>query len=107
MTALVHGDLYAAHLLVGADGDPCGVIDWGDVHIGQPVVDLALLFSFLPPQGRRSFQQIYGEIDPTTAAVARFKALEIAVTLVLYGHDNEKADLVRDGQTALRLLLEE
>ena len=36
----VHGDLYSRHLLVDDAGRPCGVIDWGDCHVGDPAVDL-------------------------------------------------------------------
>ncbi|MCH7839494.1 MAG: phosphotransferase [Planctomycetes bacterium] len=40
-TTLVHRDLYARHMLVDDDGRPCGVIDWGDVHVGDPAIDLS------------------------------------------------------------------
>lgn len=39
---IVHGDLYAAHLLFGGSGKVTGVIDWGDVHLGDPAVDLSV-----------------------------------------------------------------
>jgi aminoglycoside phosphotransferase (APT) family kinase protein len=38
--ALVHTDFFPEHLLVDA-GAPSGVIDWGDVALGDPAVDLA------------------------------------------------------------------
>src|SRR5207342_2307898 len=46
---VVHGDLYARHVLVDDDAAACGVIDWGDIHLGDPAVDLALAHGFLPP----------------------------------------------------------
>jgi aminoglycoside phosphotransferase (APT) family kinase protein len=39
-TALVHADLGPAHLLV-RDGRLVGVIDWGDVRLGDPAIDYA------------------------------------------------------------------
>jgi aminoglycoside phosphotransferase (APT) family kinase protein len=50
---LVHGDLYARHLLVDSRGALSGVIDWGDVHVGHPALDLSIVFGFLPPRARR------------------------------------------------------
>lgn len=104
---LVHGDFYAAHLLVDANRRPCGVIDWGDVHLGHPAVDLALVFGFLPPQGRELFQSIYGDLDEEMAQLARFKALEVALMLESYAQDTAKADLLREGQVALRYVVED
>lgn len=44
--SLVHQDLTGDHILVGAAG-VCGVIDWGDVAIGDPAIDVAgLLYAF-------------------------------------------------------------
>ena len=40
---LVHGDAQADHILVNADGHIAGVLDFGDVHVGDPVYDLAVL----------------------------------------------------------------
>ncbi len=101
---LVHGDLYARHLLVGADARPCGVIDWGDVHLGDPAIDLSIAWAFLPPSARDAFREAYGPIDDATWRVARFRALFSAVMELVYGHDVGDADLVREGRAALRHL---
>jgi aminoglycoside phosphotransferase (APT) family kinase protein len=99
--ALVHGDFHAAHLLVDAAARPCGVIDWGDVHLGHPALDLALAFGFLPPRGRERFEQVYGSLEEETRRLARFKALETGLALIAYGHDVGQAHFVSEGQTAL------
>lgn len=39
---VLHGDLYARHLLI-QNGKIAGIIDWGDMHIGDVAVDLAIL----------------------------------------------------------------
>ena len=49
---LVHGDLHVRHLLIGADGEPSGVIDWIDVCRAHPAIDLPLYWGYLPPAGR-------------------------------------------------------
>ncbi|MGZ4030953.1 MAG: phosphotransferase, partial [Tumebacillaceae bacterium] len=72
---LVHGDLHIRNLLVDEDDLVSGIIDWGDVHIGDPAIDLSIAYSFVTPEGRRHFYEVYGEVDEQTKEVARFKAI--------------------------------
>ena len=101
---LVHGDLYARHLLVDDDGRLSGVIDWGDIHLGDPAVDLAIAHSFLPPTAHAPFRRAYGPVDADTWQVARLRALWHSLTVLLYGDEVGDADLVREGQAALGYL---
>ncbi len=39
---LMHGDLYARHLLLDESFQLSRVIDWGDLHAGDGAVDLAV-----------------------------------------------------------------
>ncbi|MHC5012149.1 MAG: phosphotransferase [Planctomycetota bacterium] len=84
---LVHGDLYAAHVLVDEAGRPTGIIDWGDVHVGDVAVDLSLAHGFLPPAARSAFLRAYGAVDEATWHLARFWALHAAVVVLLYAHE--------------------
>jgi aminoglycoside phosphotransferase (APT) family kinase protein len=68
---LVHGDLYARHLIGTPERQFGGVIDWGDVHWGDPAQDLRIAWSFLPPEAYPSFVHAYGPISAHTAARAR------------------------------------
>jgi aminoglycoside phosphotransferase (APT) family kinase protein len=87
-SALVHGDLYARHLLVDDAGELCGVIDWGDVHLGDPASDLAIAHSILPPEARGAFLAAYGRpVDEDTWALARFRAAYHAILVALYADD--------------------
>lgn len=98
---LVHGDLYARHLLVG-DGDRLsGVIDWGDVHIGDPAIDLSIAHYLLPSSAHAAFREAYGPIHAQTWRVARLRALWHAVTVLDYALDVGDVDLVRETWTAL------
>ncbi|MBS1715534.1 MAG: phosphotransferase [Armatimonadetes bacterium] len=85
---VVHGDLYPRHVL--AD-DAClltGVIDWGDVHIGHPGVDLSLAFTFFSGPSRAAFWQAYGGgPDPSTLRLAQARACNYALALCAYGLD--------------------
>lgn len=101
---LVHGDLYARHLLVDAHGSVTAVIDWGDCHLGDPATDLAIVWGFLPGCAHADFFEIYGEIDPLRRRLARFRAYYYAVVLLLYGHDVQDAALISEGRASLELL---
>ncbi len=82
-----HGDLYARHVLVGADGRASGVIDWGDVCAAHPAVDLAFVFSALPPEHRASFWAEYGVVDADTVLRARTMAAFSAAAVASYARD--------------------
>ena len=44
---LLHGDLHVRHVLLDDAGGPSAVIDWGDVCVGDPSIDLSLYWSLL------------------------------------------------------------
>lgn len=98
----VHGDLYARHLLVDEQRLLCGVIDWGDVHLGNPAIDLMAAFSFLPHQARDVFRSAYGPIDAAIWDRARCHALHYGVSLIEYGDAIGDAALRAAGEYALR-----
>jgi len=102
--ALAHGDLYARHLLVESDGRLSGVIDWGDVHLGNPAVDLSIAHGFLPPSAQETFLRTYGPVDKDTWQLARFRALYHASALAVFGHDVGDGDILREGLRALHHL---
>lgn len=86
---LVHGDLYARHVLIHASGGLAGILDWGDVHRGDPALDLQVLWTLLPPDSHPAFLQAYraagGVLDPGALRRARLRGLYSAVALRLYG----------------------
>lgn len=101
---LVHGDLYARHLIVNDAGKLSGVIDWGDVHLGDPIVDIAIALTVLPPSGRPIFRQYYGEISNLTWRMARFHAIRHTACVVPYAHQTNDTDLLRESLIALEYL---
>jgi aminoglycoside phosphotransferase (APT) family kinase protein len=82
---LVHGDLHARHVLVDDAGTPTGVVDWGDVCLADPSVDLSLVWSLLPRSARSAFQAAYGPIDEATHVRARMLAVHLCASLAVYG----------------------
>jgi aminoglycoside phosphotransferase (APT) family kinase protein len=100
-TCWVHGDLYARHLLVDEHHTVTGVLDWGDVHLGDPAIDLTIAFSFLPPEARGAFREAYGDIDEATWNRARFRAFHYGVLLLHYGVNVGDEAMTRIGRDAL------
>ena len=100
MKVLVHGDLYCRHLMFDQE-ELVGIIDWGDVGINNPAVDLGVVFSFYPADCHKDFFDIYGDIDSQICAYARFLGLYSAITVMLYGHDIEDPQLVQEAKASI------
>ncbi len=98
---LVHGDLYCRHLIF-KQGQLTGIIDWGDVGINTPAIDLSVIYSFYPKNAHKKFFEIYGEIEPHILQYARFLGLYSVLTVMLYGQDMGDDLLVADAKIALK-----
>lgn len=101
---LVHGDLYVRHLLVNESGKLNGVLDWGDVHLGDPAVDITIMLTFLPPAGRRIFQDNYGKIDEETLKLAIFRAIFHTANVLRFAADINDDDLLREAKLAFQFI---
>ncbi len=98
---LVHGDLHARQILVDAAGAVCGLIDWGDVHDGDPACDLAIAHTLLPPHARDEFRAAYGEIDAETWALSRLRGLHLGAALAVYARSASDQRLLREALRAI------
>jgi aminoglycoside phosphotransferase (APT) family kinase protein len=105
--ALVHGDLHLRHLLVDDDGRPSAVIDWGDVCLGDPSIDLSLYWSLLDAEGRSSFRDAYGDASLTDERLlrARVLALFLNAALAHYAADTNDRALLDETLAGLRRTL--
>lgn len=103
---VVHGDLYARHLLVDEMRRISGVIDWGDLHVGDPAADLSLAYGFLPPRARAAFMRAYGPVDTRTRRTARLRAAFHSAALTWFADAIQDAALLREGLAGLRNVLE-
>jgi len=103
----VHGDLREGHLLLDDVRLLCGVIDWGDMHAGDPALDLSILYCFVPAPDRSEFLRVYGNVDARTARAARLHAAFAATSSTLYAHSIGDAGFVPTGLTAMRRVLED
>lgn len=102
---IVHGDLYAAHVLCDESGRLSGVIDWGDVHLGDRAVDLSVSFGFLPPRARRRFFDAYGDVDESAALAARRRAAFHAVSVAWYASEVGRGALRDEALRAMQYVL--
>ncbi len=97
----VHGDLYVRHLLMDLESrELCGVIDWGDVHVGDPALDLGIAMTYLPESAHDAFCDAYGWSYLTEGLWdrAQFLSLRSGVALLGYGTDIEDEDLIREAR---------
>jgi aminoglycoside phosphotransferase (APT) family kinase protein len=102
---LVHGDFYARHLIVDESLALSGVIDWGDVHLGDPALDLSIAFTFLPASAYDVFRTAYGIIiDDAAWDRARFRGIHYGAILTLYGADIADNAIREAGEYALRTI---
>jgi aminoglycoside phosphotransferase (APT) family kinase protein len=101
---IVHGDLYARHILLDDRRGVAGVIDWGDIHLGDPALDIALAHLMLPSGAHGTFRSAYGPIDERTWSVARFRAVYHAMLEIDYGVREHDAGMRNAGIAALHLM---
>jgi ribosomal-protein-alanine N-acetyltransferase len=100
---LVHGDLYSKHLLFH-QGELSGIIDWGDVGLNHPVIDLAAVYSIFPAETHSLFYAIYGELDNTITTYAKFLAIHSLLACMDYGLENDEKDLFDESFRMLKQL---
>jgi len=101
---LVHNDLWAEHILIDPDsGGVSGVIDWGDVVIGDPAVDFAGLYTWF---GKSWVEQVLANysrsLDTEGMARARYLAACRVVHTIALGQELQYSHWVGKGRTALR-----
>jgi aminoglycoside phosphotransferase (APT) family kinase protein len=101
---VVHGDLYARHLLLDEKKNLCGAIDWGDLHVGDPALDLAIALTTLPQSALPMFLSAYGNVDRTAWERATYRAIYHSVLVAHYGHAAGDAEMLRVGIDSLARL---
>ncbi|RDV36731.1 GTPase HflX [Bradymonadaceae bacterium TMQ3] len=70
---LVHGDLHPGHLLLDERGQVIGIIDWSEVHRGDPAIDLSFFIGAFPPGTLERLRDLLDEegAEPGFALVER------------------------------------
>lgn len=98
---LVHGDLHVRHVLVDPAGAATGVIDWGDVCLADPSVDLALAYAAFDGDAREALLAAYGPVDETSELRARALAIRLSALLASYAAADSRPALLREALDGL------
>jgi aminoglycoside phosphotransferase (APT) family kinase protein len=101
---VVHGDFYARHVVLDELARPAGAIDWGDLHLGDPAIDLAIAHLMLPHAAHAAFRDAYGPIDAEAWSAARYRAIDHAILELDYGLRAGDDGMRRIGIIALELI---
>lgn len=89
----VHGDLYSRHLLVNEQSSLQGIIDWGDIHIGNPGFDLAIGIMLLDSEALEAFYSAYRPLDVDMLRVAAVRAFVHPIILLPYCYEKNDETL--------------
>ncbi|WP_344073652.1 aminoglycoside phosphotransferase family protein [Streptomyces crystallinus] len=85
----LHGDLHPANA-VGSHGTLTGVIDFGELCVGEPATDLAAAWLLLPSGAAARFFAAYGDVDEATVRRARGWAVLRGLGLIGIGQAWER-----------------
>jgi len=99
---LVHGDLHIRHLLLDVEGRAAGVIDWGDVCLADPALDLALGYTAFTGPARAALLEAYGGVDAERALRARALGIRLSAFLAAYAADLGRPALLAEALNGLR-----
>lgn len=84
----VHGDLHPANVVV-AEGTLAGIVDFGDLFVGDPALDLAAAWVLLPAGAAARFFAAYAQADEATVRRARGLAALKSLFLLLMGQNGD------------------
>lgn len=114
---LVHGDLYSRHIIVHSGKNTAqedsgetrlaGIIDWGDLHAGDPSADLACIWSLFDSAGRQRLLKHYGSVPAETLALSRLRAIAHSSICVIYGRQGNLPALEQAAKDGLYWLLDD
>ena len=100
---LCHGDLHVRHLLVDRDGAATGVIDWGDLCLADPAVDLSIAYFGFAGRARADLLSAYGRpVGPQRELAARAAAVSLAASLAEYAADDGRPELLQECVAGLK-----
>lgn len=105
--SFVHGDLYSRHIIVNPETLlPSGLIDWGDVHIGHPGVDLSSGMIFTK-KALTTFLKAYGSLDEETKRIMLFNSFCHSISFLPYAFEQNKTSLKQWAIMVLQRAVEE
>lgn len=97
-----HGDLHMRHVLVGDSGAATGIIDWGDVCLADPAVDLSVAYGAFSGVARARLLSQYGAVTADQEVRARVLAVMLSAALADYAAAEGRAALLAEALAGLR-----
>jgi aminoglycoside phosphotransferase (APT) family kinase protein len=104
--SVAHGDLHGRHVMLTEEGEMAGIIDWGDMCLADPAVDLPLVWSSLDGPARDAFLGVYGPVDEATELRARVLGLMLSSALAVYGRTEGHSWLEAHAAQGMRRVLD-
>lgn len=105
--SVVHGDLHFRHLIIDDNGEFAGLIDWGDIHLNDPAVDLQIYWSFFSPKQRQIFLQAYGPLSELQRVQSRAFSVFVNIALLISSISQELPKITAESYAALANLLQD
>lgn len=99
----LHGDLYSRHIIVDDSLLPVGLIDWGDVHIGPPGIDLAVGMIFTRDV-LLNFLDAYG-VSQEDIQIMLFHSFCHSMSFLPYAYQQNKTSLKQWAQLVLNRVI--
>lgn len=90
--SILHGDLYCRHIIVDEHLLPTGLIDFGDIFIGDPGIDLSIA-SIFSEKLFDVFLDAYGDIDRRRLELLLFHSFAHAMSFLSYAYEQQKPSL--------------
>lgn len=88
---LIHGDLYPRHIILNSNKNLYGIIDWGDLDLANPAIDLQIVYMLFPTEGQNQFFASYGNISYEVMMFAKLRAVQCILYMMSHGYEiNDK-----------------
>jgi aminoglycoside phosphotransferase (APT) family kinase protein len=88
------------------DNKLSGIIDWGDIHVGNPGTDLAIGFMILSDNALKTFFDTYGSISEEEKNIALFRTFTHSLALLAYCYEKNERPLKKWSLLALKNAIE-
>jgi hypothetical protein len=75
------------------------------LHVGDPALDVSIVFALLAPIDQESFWRVYGNADPDLRIRAAFRALHYGIVLRSFGREASDKAIARAADRYLRSAL--
>ncbi|MDP1574402.1 MAG: phosphotransferase [Coxiellaceae bacterium] len=104
--SILHGDLYCRHIIVNEKCKPEGLIDFGDMFVGDPGIDLSVGMIF-SNKAFSVFLETYEDVDSKRLALLLFHAFGHAMSFLPYAFEQKKNNLQIWAANELRRSIDE